>query len=33
MLEIKQQMAAQEHKCRDKCGFTEVSGLEVGRQV
>ncbi|XP_049505520.1 coiled-coil domain-containing protein 125 [Panthera uncia] len=29
MLEIKQQMAAQEHKFRDKCGFTEVSGLEL----
>ncbi|XP_077629676.1 coiled-coil domain-containing protein 125 isoform X2 [Crocuta crocuta] len=30
MLEIKQQMAAQEHKCHEKCGFTEVSsGLEL----
>ncbi|XP_029798243.1 coiled-coil domain-containing protein 125 [Suricata suricatta] len=29
MADIKQQMAVQEHKCHDKCGFTEVSSLEL----
>ncbi|KAB1281731.1 Coiled-coil domain-containing protein 125 [Camelus dromedarius] len=33
MLDIKQQKMAQENTCRGKSGFTEVSGLEVGKQV
>lgn len=33
MLDVKQQMVALENVCHDKSGFTEVSGLEVGKQV
>ena len=33
MLEVKQQMVAQENICHDKSGFTEVSSLEVGKPV
>lgn len=33
MLDIKQQKMAQENTCQDTSGFTEVSGLEVGKQV
>lgn len=31
MLDIKQQKMVQETMCHDKGGFTEVSGLEVGK--
>lgn len=33
MLDVKQQMVALENVRHDKSGFTEVSGLEVGKQV
>ncbi|XP_021557804.1 coiled-coil domain-containing protein 125 isoform X2 [Neomonachus schauinslandi] len=33
MLDVKQQMVAPENVCHDKSGFTEVSGLEVGKQL
>lgn len=33
MLGIKQQKMAQENMCHDESGFSEVSGLEVGKQV
>ena len=34
MLDIKQQQQmAQEDTCQDRSGFSEVSGLEVGKQL
>ncbi|KAF5912013.1 hypothetical protein HPG69_003287 [Diceros bicornis minor] len=33
MLDIKQQKMAQENTCHDKSGFSEVRGLEVGKQL
>ena len=33
MLDIQQQNMVQETTCSDKSDFTEVSGLEVGKQV